>query len=124
MLDALKWKLFALALAAVGSTAAGGVAVETLFERDWFASLLNDPEKLGATGGAVIILPLIFLILSGVASYLVSVALLTAAMTAGLLYLGLEPQMTEVLGVMLPLELLTVTGVGSAVAVLLYRIVT
>lgn len=115
MFDKLRWKLFAMVLAAVGSTAAGGFAVESVFENDWFSTLWNEPEKLGATSGSVILLPILFLLLSGIQSYFVSVAVLTAAMTGGLMYLGVET----------PLEqLLTITGVGSAVAVLCYRIIT
>ena len=115
MFDSLKWKIIGLLLAAAGSSAAGGLAFETLFEKDWFLTLLEEPEKLGATSGSVVLLPILFLILSGVQSYLVSVGVLTAASTAGLMYLGVDTPLPE---------LLTVTGVGSAVGVLLYRIVT
>ncbi|MEO1330293.1 MAG: hypothetical protein AAFW46_11575 [Pseudomonadota bacterium] len=115
MFNSIKWKIIGLLLAAVGSSAAGGFAFETILEKDWFSRLLEDPEKLGATSGSVILLPILFLILSGVQSYLVSVAVLAAASTAGLMYLGVDTPLQE---------LLIVTGVGSAVAVLLYRIVT
>lgn len=115
MFDNLKWKLLGLVLAAFGSTAAGGFAVEQIFQKDYFLDLLEDPSKIGATSGSVILLPVLFLILSGIQSYFFSVAILTAAMTGGLMYLGVETPLPE---------LLTVTGVGSATAVLLYRIVT
>lgn len=119
MFDSLKWKIIGLALAAFGSTAAGGIAVENLFDREWFAQLLEDPTSVGATGGSVILLPILFFLLSGIRSYFVSVAVLTVAMTAGLIYLQ-GAQLTEVEWG----PLLTLTGVGSAAAVLLYRIVT
>lgn len=115
MFKSLQWTLFGLLLAAAGSTAAGGFAFETLFEKDWFLGLLEDPEKLGATAGSVILLPILFFVLRGVQSYVFSVAALTAASTAGLIYLGVETPLPQ---------LLTVTGVGSAAGVLLYRVVT
>lgn len=101
--------------AAVGSTAAGGVAVEQLFGTDWFSTLISEPEKLGAQSGVVLLLPIVFLLMRGVQSYLFSVALLAGTMTGLLMYAGVEAPIEQ---------LLTVTGVGSAVAVLCYRIIT
>ncbi|MEL6280860.1 MAG: hypothetical protein AAFQ73_09290 [Pseudomonadota bacterium] len=134
MLNSLKWKIIAMVLAAAGSTAAGGFAADSLFQEGWLESLLSDPQKIGATGGAAVLLPIIFLLMSGVKSYLFSVAILTAAMLAGLVYLGVDVPFDQLgpacFASPLPescrpiMQLLTVTGVGSAVAVLVYRIIT
>lgn len=134
MFNSLKWKIIALLAAAVGSTAAGGFAADTLFEDGWIEGLINDPERVGATGGVALLLPVIFLLMSGVKSYLFSVAILTAVMIAGLMYMGVDVPLDQLspacLSSPMPLEcrpamqLLTVTGVGSAVAVLVYRIIT
>lgn len=129
-------KIIAILLAGGGSAGAASVALSELFGAggdpaaaasggglfgpdgaiNW-ETLTAASEKVGASGLGAILLPIVFFFLRGVQSYVISVAVLTAAAIAGVLYFGLAPNMPLV-------ELATVTGIGSAVAVAVYRIIT
>lgn len=110
-------KIIAILLAGGGSAAASTVAFNEIFGEGGLSvdALLKASEQVGASGAGAILLPVVFYFLSGVKSYFTSVLILTVAAVAGLLYLGVE----------MPLEqLATVAGIGSAVAVGVYRIIT
>lgn len=72
-------------------------------------------EKVGGAGAGTVLLPIVFLLLRGLQSYVVSVAVLAAAMVGGMIYLGVD----------LPLEQMAITAAaGSAVGVGAYRLMT
>ena len=111
-------KLIAILLAGGGSTAAAVAGFEQIFGDGSFNldALMQEPERAGAIGGSTVVLPILFYFLSGVRSYVTSVAIVAVLMFCGL-YFGLE--------VDAPLEqIATVSGIGAAVSVLVYRIIT
>ena len=111
-------KILAILLAGGGSTAAAVAGFEQIFGDGSFNldALIQQPERAGAIGGSTVVLPILFYFLSGVRSYFTSVAIVAVLMFCGL-YFGLQ--------VDAPLEhIATVSGIGAAVSVLVYRIIT
>lgn len=79
------------------------------------SALTAAAEKVGGAGAGSVVLPIVFLLLRGLQSYVISVAVLAAAMVGGMIYLGVD----------LPLEQMAITAAaGSAVGVGAYRVMT
>lgn len=110
--------LIAMLLAGGGAAGASSVALNEMFGEGGFNldAIFESATEVGPMSLGVLVLPVLFYFLSGVFSYVTSVVVLAAAAAAVLkFYVGVET----------PLEALAIVcGIGSAVAVGVYRIIT